>query len=222
MTTTVMIVDDHPVVRTGLRAALTTSDAPLGVPPAPGDERHPPPLHIVVAGEAATGEEAVALSAHLAPDVVLCDLRLGDGIDGIETTRRLRALDPAPAVLILTTFDTTVDIVRAVEAGASGYLLKDTDPAEIAAAIGIVAGGGTVLPPKIAGRMMGALHSPRLTARELDVVRLLATGATNQDIARALVVSEATVKSHLVRVFTKLDVDNRSRAVVAARELGII
>ncbi len=173
-------------------------------------------------GEAATGEEAVTLASHLTPDTVLCDLRLGAGIDGIETTRRLRALDPAPAVLILTTFDTTTDILRAVEAGAAGYLLKDADPSEIAAAIVAVARGGTVLPPRIAGRMMGAINSPRLTAREIDVLRLLATGATNQDIARSLVVTEATVKSHLVRIFTKLDVGNRSRAVVTAHRLGII
>lgn len=207
MTVTVLIVDDHPVVRAGLRAAL---DAQHSSDP------------VSVVGEAATGEEAVILATSFAPDAVLCDLRLGDGIDGIETTRRIRALPDPPAVLILTTFDTAADIVRAVEAGAAGYLLKDADPAQIAAAISTVARGGTVLPPKIAGRIVGALGAPRLTAREKDVIRLLATGATNQDIARELVVAEATVKSHLVRIFTKLDVDNRARAVVAARELGII
>jgi DNA-binding NarL/FixJ family response regulator len=216
MTTSVLIVDDHPVVRAGLRAALSAHGEALGDDAALG------PGSVVVVGEAATGDEAVTLAAHLRPNVVLCDLRLGDGIDGIETTRRLRALDPAPAVLILTTFDTTTDIVRAVEAGATGYLLKDADPGEIAAAITTVGRGGAVLPPAMASRMMRAMNSPRLTAREIDVLRLVATGATNQDIAHALVVTEATVKSHLVRVFTKLDVDNRSRAVVQARKLGII
>lgn len=210
MTISVVIIDDHPVVRTGLRAAL------LATNPSSASQE------IQVVGEAATGEEALTLVAALAPDVVLCDLRLGAGMDGIEITRRLRALTPAPAVLILTTFDTTNDIMRAIEAGAAGYLLKDTNPSDIATAIATIAAGGTVLPPKIAQRMMGALHSPKLTTRETEVVRLLATGATNQDIARTLVVTEATVKSHLVRIFTKLDVDNRSRAVAIARDLGII
>lgn len=210
MTISVVIIDDHPVVRTGLRAAL------LATNPSSASQE------IQVVGEAATGEEALTLVAALAPDVVLCDLRLGAGMDGIEITRRLRALTPAPAVLILTTFDTTNDIMRAIEAGAAGYLLKDTNPSDIATAIATIAAGGTVLPPKIAQRMMDALHSPKLTARETEVVRLLATGATNQDIARTLVVTEATVKSHLVRIFTKLDVDNRSRAVAIARDLGII
>jgi DNA-binding NarL/FixJ family response regulator len=228
MTTSVLIVDDHPVVRAGLRAALSARDEVVHREEAPRhdatsvDDAALGPGTVVVVGEAATGEEAVTLAIHLRPDVVLCDLRLGAGIDGIETTRRLRALDPAPAVLILTTFDTTTDIVQAVEAGAAGYLLKDADPGEIAAAITTVGRGGAVLPPEMASRMMRAMNSPRLTAREIDVLRLVATGATNHDIARALVVTEATVKSHLVRVFTKLDVDNRSRAVVQARKLGII
>lgn len=229
---TLLIVDDHPVVRTGLRAALSAgpptaaASAPQAPEPSPAPEpsqaQPPAPGSIVVLGEAATGEEAVRLAGQLRPEVVLCDLRLGGGIDGIETTHRLRALDPAPAVLILTTFDTARDIVRAIEAGAAGYLLKDTDPDEIARAVTTVARGGTVLPPGIAGQMVRALNAPRLTARELEVMKLLATGASNHDIARALVVTEATVKSHLVRVFTKLDADNRSRAVARARELGII
>jgi DNA-binding NarL/FixJ family response regulator len=209
MVISVLIVDDHPVVRAGLRAALAASSGSG-------------PDAVEVVGEAATGEEAITLATHLRPDVVLCDLRLGAGMDGAATTRRLRALENAPAVLILTTFDTTADIVQAVEAGAAGYLLKDTEPDEIAMAITTVARGGTVLPPSIAGRMIHALNSPKLTRREVEVLRHLATGATNQDIARALVVTEATVKSHLVRIFTKLDVDNRSRAVHVARELGII
>jgi DNA-binding NarL/FixJ family response regulator len=209
MVISVLIVDDHPVVRAGLRAALAASSGSG-------------PDAVEVVGEAATGEEAITLATHLRPDVVLCDLRLGAGMDGVATTRRLRTLENAPAVLILTTFDTTADIVQAVQAGAAGYLLKDTEPDEIAMAITTVARGGTVLPPSIAGRMIHALNSPKLTRREVEVLRHLATGATNQDIARALVVTEATVKSHLVRIFTKLDVDNRSRAVHVARELGII
>ncbi len=212
MAVSVLIVDDHPVVRAGLRAALAALAASSGSGPDA----------VEVVGEAATGEEAVTLATHLRPDVVLCDLRLGTGMDGIAATRQLRALEQAPAVLILTTFDTTADIMQAVEAGAAGYLLKDTEPDEIASAITAVARGGSVLPPSIAGRMIHALNSPKLTRREVQVLEHLATGATNQDIARALVVTEATVKSHLVRIFTKLDVDNRSRAVHVARQRGII
>ena len=206
MTTTVLLVDDHPVVRSGLRAVLDT-----------GDE-----VHIV--GEAATGEEAVTLAAHLRPDLVLCDLRLGKGIDGIETTARLRALDPAPAVLILTTFDRDAEILGAIEAGAAGYLLKDVDPDVIIDGIQRAVAGDMVLSPELASRVLRGMRTPlpKLTDREIEVLRLLAQGSTNKEIARALFVTEATVKSHLAHIFAKLDVDSRSRAIHVAQETGLI
>ncbi|BDZ39813.1 response regulator [Microbacterium suwonense] len=205
MTVTVLLVDDHPVVRSGLRAVLDTEG-------------------IQVVGEAATGEEAVVLAGHLHPDVVLCDLRLGDGIDGIRTTAQLRALNPAPAVLILTTFDRDAEIVGAIEAGAAGYLLKDVAPEMIIDGIRRAAAGDLVLAPGLATRLLEGLRSPlpKLTERETDVLRLAATGAANREIARTLFVTEATVKSHLAHIFTKLDVDSRSRAIHVAREAGLI
>lgn len=206
MTVRVLLVDDHPVVRAGLRAVLA------------------PSAGIEIVGEAATGEEAIMLTPTLRPDVVLCDLRLGAGRDGIETTAALRALDPAPAVLILTTFDREVEIVAAIEAGAAGYLLKDVPPEQIVAAIRTAAAGGSVLGPELATRLVTAMRTrpPALTDRELDVLRQAATGASNREIARALFVTEATVKSHLVHVFTKLGADSRARAVHRARELGLL
>lgn len=206
MTTTVLLVDDHPIVRSGLRAVLDTGEA------------------VRVIGEAATGEEAIVLATHLQPDVVLCDLRLGQGIDGIQTTAALRALDPAPAVLILTTFDRDAEILGAIEAGAAGYLLKDVAPEVIIDGIQRAAAGDIVLAPDLASRVLKGMRSPlpKLTEREIEVLRLLATGAANKEIARTLFVTEATVKSHLAHIFTKLDVDSRSRAIHVARETGLI
>lgn len=206
MTTTVLLVDDHPVVRSGLRAVIDAGEA------------------VQVIGEAATGEEAIALAAHLQPDVVLCDLRLGAGIDGIETTAALRALDPAPAVLILTTFDRDAEILGTIEAGAAGYLLKDVAPEVIIDGIKRAAAGDMVLAPDLATRVLRGIRSPlpKLTSREIEVLRLLATGSTNKEIARVLFVTEATVKSHLAHIFTKLDVDSRSRAIHVAQETGLI
>ncbi|MGB5069487.1 MAG: response regulator transcription factor [Flavobacteriales bacterium] len=206
MTTTVLLVDDHPVVRSGLRAVLDSGEA------------------VQIVGEAATGEEAITLAAHLHPDVVLCDLRLGAGIDGIETTAALRALDPAPAVLILTTFDRDAEILGAIEAGAAGYLLKDVAPDVIIEGIQRAAAGDMVLAPDLASRVLRGMRNPlpRLTAREIDVLKLLATGSTNKEISRALFVTEATVKSHLNHIFTKLDVDSRSRAIHLAQHTGLI
>lgn len=203
--TTVLLVDDHPVVRSGLRAVLS-SDA------------------VEVIGEAATGEEAIALATLLKPDVVLCDLRLGDGIDGVQTTAALRALTPAPAVLILTTYDRDAEILGAIEAGAAGYLLKDVAPEAIADGIVRAAAGDMVLAPNLASRVLQSMRhpAPKLTDREIEVLRRLATGATNREIAKTLFVSEATVKSHLAHIFTKLGVDTRSRAIHVAQETGII
>lgn len=206
MTTTVLLVDDHPVVRSGLRAVLDT-----------GEE-------IKIVGEAATGEEAIVLANHLRPDVVLCDLRLGNGIDGIQTTAALRALDPAPAVLILTTFDRDSEILGAVEAGAAGYLLKDVAPEVIIEGLQRAAAGDVFLAPDLAARVMKGMSkpTPRLTEREREVLKLLVKGVTNQEIARALFVTEATVKTHLTHIFTKLEVDSRSRAILLAQEAGLV
>ncbi|MBC9927811.1 MULTISPECIES: response regulator transcription factor [unclassified Leucobacter] len=206
MTITVLLVDDHPVVRTGLRALFANSDA------------------VTVVGEAATGEEAIALAEHLHPQVVLCDLRLGAGIDGVETTARLRAQTPAPAVIILTTFDHDVEILRAVEAGAAGYLLKDVSAATILSSLTEAAAGGMVLAPEMARRVVDGMRQPqpKLTAREHEVLQLLGTGASNREIAKALFVTEATVKTHLVHLFGKLGVESRAKAVTLARETGLI
>jgi DNA-binding NarL/FixJ family response regulator len=202
----VLLVDDHPIVRAGLRSLFPSGQ------------------DVEIVGEAATGDEAVALARHLRPEVVLCDLRLGDGIDGVEVTRRLRALDGPPAVVMLTTFDRDAEILGAVEAGAAGYLLKDSAAHDIVAAIRAAASGQFVLSPELTSRMANVMRAPRvtLTDRELEVLRLLGTGASNREIAKALFVSEATVKTHLVHVFAKLGVESRSRAVAVARESGIL
>lgn len=202
----VLLVDDHPIVRAGLRALLT------------GD------ADVEVVGEAASGEEAVALARHLHPDVVLSDLRMGDGMSGVATTAALRALEPAPAVIILTTFDRDAEILGAVEAGAAGYLLKDSPPEQIAAAVRQAAAGHLVLSAEMSARVDEVLRAPRvrLTDREMEVLRLLDSGASNREIAKTLFVTEATVKTHLIHVFDKLGVDSRSRAVAVARDTGIL
>ncbi|MBM6589491.1 response regulator transcription factor [Brevibacterium sp. RIT 803] len=206
MSIRVILVDDHPVVRAGLRSVIDAPD------------------HIAVVGEASSGEEALALVDELAPDVVMCDLRLGEGIDGIEVTKRLNAMQQKPAVLILTTFDNDSEIVAALNAGASGYLLKDINPEDISTAIEKASRGETYLPPEISSKVIAALRNPgpKLTRRERDVVKLLATGASNAQIAQELFVTEATVKSHLVNVFTKLGVDSRSRAIRVAEDQGLV
>ena len=206
MSIRVILVDDHPVVRAGLRSVIDAPD------------------HISVVGEAGSGEEALALVDELEPDVVMCDLRLGEGIDGIEVTKRLNALPKKPAVLILTTFDNDSEIVAALNAGASGYLLKDIDPEDISSAIEKASRGETYLPPEISSKVIAAMRNPgpKLTRRERDVVKLLATGASNAQIAQELFVTEATVKSHLVNVFTKLGVDSRSRAIRVAEDQGLV
>ncbi|GAA1466825.1 response regulator [Microbacterium thalassium] len=202
----VVLVDDHPIVRAGLRALFT------------GDQS------VEIVADAASGEEAVDLAQRLHPDVVLCDLRLGEGMDGVRTTAALRALETPPAVVILTTFDRDAEILGAVEAGASGYLLKDAPTEQIAAAIRQAAEGRLVLSPELSERVGQAMRAPRvkLTERELDVLRLLETGASNRELAKELFVTEATVKTHLVHVFDKLGVDSRSRAIAVARERGIL
>lgn len=206
MTIRVILVDDHPVVRAGLRAVLDAQP------------------DVTVVGEAQTGEQALALLSERAADVVLCDLRLGEGIDGVETTRRIRALAAGPAVIILTTFDRDADIVRSIEAGAAGYLLKDTPTERIVTAMRDAAQGMLVQDPELSQRVTEVLRAPRvtLTAREHDVLTQLAEGSSNRDIARALFISEATVKTHIVHILEKLDADSRGRAVSIARERGLI
>ncbi|QTI67206.1 response regulator [Gordonia polyisoprenivorans] len=205
----VLITDDHAIVRAGLRALLTESDG------------------IRVVGEAATGEEAIARCTPPAPlpDVVLMDLRLGPGLSGVETTRRLLTLRPAPRVLVVTNHDTDADILAAIEAGASGYLLKDTPPTELIAAVHAAAAGDSALSPMVATRLMSRMRAPAdavLTAREIDVLVEVAAGHSNREIARRLLLSEMTVKSHLVHVFSKLGVRSRTAAVNRARRDGLI
>lgn len=202
----IVLADDHPVVRAGLRAMLS------------GD----PDLDII--GEAATPDDAVALATDLTPDVVLMDLQFGTDQTGADATRRIRARPNPPAVLVLTNYDTDSDILGAVEAGASGYLLKDAPLEELIAAIHAAAAGETALAPAIAGRLLARMRSPQpsLSARETEVLRLVADGATNNDIAARLHISDATVKSHLVHIYTKLDVSSRTAAVATARDTGLL
>ena len=202
----IVLADDHPVVRTGLRAMLS------------GD----PDLDVI--GEAATPDDVVALASDLIPDVVLMDLQFGTDQTGADATRRIRALNHPPAVLVLTNYDTDSDILGAVEAGASGYLLKDAPLEELLAAIRAAAAGETALAPAIAGRLLARMRSPQpnLSARETEVLRLVADGATNNDIAARLHISDATVKSHLVHIYTKLGVSSRTAAVASARDSGLL
>ncbi|AKK09595.1 response regulator transcription factor [Corynebacterium testudinoris] len=201
-----VIADDHPVVRTGLRAMLSND---------PG---------IAVIAEATSPEEAVALASEHSPDLVLMDLQFGTEDTGADATRLIRALPHPPAVLVLTNYDTDSDILSAVEAGASGYLLKDSPLDELLAAIHAAAAGETALAPAIAGRLLARMRSPQptLSAREIEVLGLVATGAKNEEIAQRLFISDATVKSHLAHIYTKLDVSSRTAAVASARESGIL
>ena len=203
--TTVLIVDDHPVVRDGLRTVLSAE---------PGVE---------VIGECGRGDEAVHAAAALRPDVVLMDLRL-PGLDGVDATARIVAAGTA-AVLVLTTYDSDGDILRAVEAGATGYLLKDASRQELARAVHAAARGETVLAPPVAARLVGHVRGatgPQLTPREAEVLRRIALGQSNPDIGRALYIGEATVKSHVMRIFDKLGVRDRTAAVTTAIARGIL
>jgi DNA-binding NarL/FixJ family response regulator len=202
---TVIVADDHPVVREGLRAILDAE----------------PDLDVV--GEAGSGAEAVELAARLRPDVVLMDLRM-PGMDGVEATGRITAAGDA-RVLVVTTYDTDSDILRAVEAGATGYLLKDTPRRELAEAVRAAARGETVLAPPVARKLMSRVRLPAVdapTRRELEVLAEVARGRSNAEIGRALHISEATVKTHLVRVFEKLGVSDRTAAVTTALSQGLL
>ncbi|TDN43625.1 LuxR family two component transcriptional regulator [Curtobacterium flaccumfaciens] len=202
----VLIADDHPVVRAGLRALLDDEDG------------------LEVVGEASSPADAVSLAETLAPELVLMDLQFGQEATGADATRRIRALDAAPYVLVLTNYDSDGDILGAVEAGASGYLLKDAPPHELIAAVRAAASGQSALAPAIAGRLLARMRAPQvaLSAREIEVLRLVAEGASNGDVAARLHISDATVKSHLVHVFSKLGVSSRTAAVSEARSLGML
>ena len=200
-----LLSDDHPVVRAGIRALLE-SEADLEV-----------------VAEAATAEDAVRLAAASGVDLVLMDLQFPGAMQGAEATRRIRSHAGAPRVLVLTNYDTDADILGAIEAGASGYLLKDAPPAELVAAVRAAAVGESALAPAVSTRLNASRDAgDRLTAREAEVLTLVAEGRSNRDIGRALFLSEATVKSHLVHIFTKLGVGSRTAAVARARELGAI
>ena len=200
-----LLSDDHPVVRAGIRALLE-SEADLQV-----------------VAEAATAEDAVRLAAASGVDLVLMDLQFPGAMQGAEATRRIRSHAGAPRVLVLTNYDTDADILGAIEAGASGYLLKDAPPAELVAAVRAAAVGESALAPAVSTRLNASRDAgDRLTAREAEVLTLVAEGRSNRDIGRALFLSEATVKSHLVHIFTKLGVGSRTAAVARARELGAI
>jgi DNA-binding NarL/FixJ family response regulator len=201
-----LIADDHPVVRDGLRAMLATQ----------------PDLELV--GEATTGTQAVERARALRPDVVLMDLQM-PGLDGPAAIATLRQQAPEIRVLVLTTYGTDADITRAVDAGATGYLLKDAPREQLFAAIRAAAKGEAVLSPSVATRVLGRMRAPAqeaLSARELEILGAVARGLSNKQIGRRLYVSEATVKTHLLRIFGKLGVDDRTAAVTVALERGII
>jgi DNA-binding NarL/FixJ family response regulator len=201
-----ILVDDHPVVREGL-AGMLASQADFDVVAAASD-----------------GSQAVALDAQLQPDVILMDLRM-PGTDGVTAIEAIKAQREAANILVLTTYDSDSDIVRAIEAGATGYLLKDTPRDELYRAIRAAARGESVLAPAVAARLMTRMRAPAeesLSAREIEVLQLVAKGKSNKEIGKALHISTATVKTHLIHVFDKLGVKDRTSAVTVALEKGIL
>ncbi|HLH25416.1 MAG TPA: response regulator transcription factor [Chloroflexota bacterium] len=204
----VLVVDDHPVVREGLIAVLE-------------DE-----ADFQVVGAAATADDAVALAARERPDVVLLDLEL-DGQDGVQALPRLTATPGEPRVLVFTAYDADERVFGALQAGAAGYLLKGAPTAEIARAIRAVAAGGSYLAPRVAAKVVAQVGRPRvpagrLSAREREVLRLVAAGQSNKQIARTLRIAERTVKFHVTSLFQKLGADNRAQAVARAAEQGLL
>lgn len=205
----VLVADDHPVVRSGIVGLLANADG------------------IEVVGEAATGAEAVERTRALLPDLVLMDLRMPE-LDGTEATLEITTELPDTRVLILTTYESDDHILGAIEAGASGYLLKAAPSDEIVAGVRAVVGGETVLAPSIAAALVKRMRQaaepqpPALSPRELDVLRLVAAGKSNPQIARELFIGEATVKTHLLHAFEKLGVSDRTQAVLRALDLGLI
>jgi DNA-binding NarL/FixJ family response regulator len=210
---TLLLVDDHPVVRGGLRGMFATSP------------------DFTVLAEATGGREAVTLAERLDPDVVLMDLRMPEG-NGVEAITELTRRGLRCRVLVLTTYDTDSDVIPAIEAGATGYLLKDAPPDELFEAVRAAAENRTALAPSVAALLVARLRTPpapaaledlpALSAREKDVLTLVAKGTTNREIARKLFISEATVKTHLTHLYAKLGVNDRAAAVATAYERGIL
>jgi DNA-binding NarL/FixJ family response regulator len=201
-----LIVDDHPVVRDGLRGMLESQ----------------PDFEVV--GEAGDGSEAVQQVENLKPDIVLMDLRM-PVMDGVTALGEIKANNPEVQVLVLTTYDSDADILPAIEAGAAGYLLKDSSKEELYDGIRAAARGETVLAPAVAARLVGRMRAPaeeKLSSREVEVLQLVAEGASNSEIAQQLHISQATVKSHLVNIFGKLGVSDRTAAVTMALRKGIL
>jgi DNA-binding NarL/FixJ family response regulator len=206
VTIRLIIADDHLIVRAGLRAML-------GAEP-----------DVDVVGEATTGAQAIDLADRLRPDLVLMDLRMPE-VDGVAATVRIRERHPSVHVLVLTTYDTDADILKAIEAGATGYLLKDATRDELIRAVRAAASGASVLAPAVASRLMDRLRAPEqdaLSAREIEILEQVARRRTNKEIAGTLFISEATVKTHLLHIFAKLDVQDRTRAVTVALDRGIL
>lgn len=201
-----LLADDHPVVRAGLRALLETE------------------ADFEVVADVPTAEEAVELAARLDVDVVLMDLQFGGRMLGSQATAAITAREGAPRVLVLTTYDTDADILAAIEAGAIGYLLKDAPPEDLAAAVRTAAAGKSALAPTIALRLMDRMRTPAaaLSRRETEVLQLVADGLSNAQISKRLFLSQATVKSHLVHIYAKLGVDSRTSAVATATAQGLI
>lgn len=201
-----LLVDDHPVVRDGLRGMFANESG------------------FEVIGEASDGRQAVDKAAALKPDVVLMDLRM-PSMDGVAAIREISARQLPARVLVLTTYDTDRDVVAAIEAGATGYLLKDAPREELLRAVEATARGEPVLSPPVGARLIERVRQPEqetVSGREMEVLRLVAAGSTNREIAEALFVSEATVKTHLLHLFNKLGVNDRAAAVAAAFERGLL
>jgi DNA-binding NarL/FixJ family response regulator len=202
----IVIADDHPIFRAGLQGLLSAQE------------------DFQVVGEAANGKEAVSVVRHAAPDVLLVDLQMPE-LDGVGAIREIKDMAPATRILVLTTYDSDGDILRAVEAGATGYLLKDTPREELFKAIRATAKGDSVLSPVVASKLVGRARGPvdrSLSGREIEVLRLVARGISNKIIGKDLRISEATVKTHLLHIFAKLGVDDRTAAVTAAMERGVL
>ncbi|MFU8870563.1 response regulator [Micromonospora sp. SL4-19] len=200
-----LIADDHPVVRDGIRGMFVGDPA------------------FEVLGEAGDGTEAVALARALGPDVILMDLRM-PRMDGVAAIKELARLGVATRVLVLTTYDTDRDVLPAIEAGATGYLLKDAGRDELVRAVRTAARGEAVLSPSVATRLLGQVRAPAdpLSARELEILRLIADGTTNREVAARLFISEATVKTHVLHIYAKLGVNDRAAAVAVAFRRGLL